>query len=179
MNLFQSFCVQFTKKIPLWKSCQNTTQRKVCKCWRNQCFSMELFLLYDTVISSGEMRSLPTNCTISPYHDWFLWTIGNPAVTLIFHEEYITPLQHSFRLHVSVTNTSGESKHLPAGLCIGYLLLRCNWFNMMLFVWFTSTIKTHYCMNVNTLFDTQIKLVAKQNKFDAIDDVSVIVFLHR
>jgi hypothetical protein len=87
---------------------------------------MQLFLLYDTVISSGEMRSLPTNCTISPYHDWFLWTIGNPAVTLIFHEEYITPLQHSFRLHVSVTNTSGESKHLPAGLCIGYLLLRCN-----------------------------------------------------
>ena len=89
-------------------------------------FRMQLLLLYDTTINSGETRSLPTTCTISPNNGWFLSMVANPALSLVFHEQYISPFQNTFRVHVSVTNTSSESKHLPPTLCIGYLLLKCD-----------------------------------------------------
>ena len=88
-------------------------------------FRVQLLILYDTTVHSGETQNIPTTCTILPNHGWFLTVVSNPAVTLIFHERYISPFQNSFRLHVSVTNTSNESQHLPATLCIGYLLLKC------------------------------------------------------
>ena len=88
-------------------------------------FRIQLLLLHDTTINSGETQSIPTTCTILPNNGWFLTVVSNPALSLILHERYISSFQNSFRLHVSVTNTSNESQHLPATLCVGYLLLKC------------------------------------------------------
>ena len=87
---------------------------------------LQLLLQTPVIIKSGETRKLPTTCIITPHHGWILATIPNPALTLISHESCLAEHTESYRLQISVTNTTKDSIHLPSMLCIGYLILKCN-----------------------------------------------------
>lgn len=75
-------------------------------------------------ILPGETKKLPTNCTISPDSGWFLSTISNPELDLMFHEDFFMNYPYKFRVNVLLTNVSNQIRKLGDGLCIGYILLK-------------------------------------------------------
>ena len=58
------------------------------------------------------------------YNGWVLSTKPNHALGLVLQEQYIKPSNSKFRLEVTVLNTTMESKSLPRGACVAYLLMK-------------------------------------------------------
>lgn len=87
---------------------------------------MQLPLYAARVLEPGESSTLPTTCIVHPNNNWHITIIGNPELGLITREHMLQPQIESLRIFVKVTNISNTAKHLPASICIGYLLLRCN-----------------------------------------------------
>ena len=46
-------------------------------------YRIQLLVLYDTTINSGETQSIPTTCNMLPIHGWCLTIVSNPALTLL------------------------------------------------------------------------------------------------
>ena len=85
---------------------------------------LQLLLQGNYNILPGETKKLPTNCIISPDNGWFLSTIGNPELDLMFHEDFFTNYPYKLRVNVSLTNVTNQIRKLGDGLCIGYILLK-------------------------------------------------------
>ena len=86
---------------------------------------LQLLLHQEYVIKSGSIQTVATTCLIHPNHGYTLMVKNNPQLGLIVHEEYIHQYHETFRLFITVSNTSGENKHLACGECIAYLILHC------------------------------------------------------
>ena len=85
---------------------------------------LQLLLHEDVTIGSGETKSVSTCCIIIPNHGWVLSTLSNPSLNLIFQEQYVRNNHERVRLYVMITNIENESKFLPRGICVGYLLMK-------------------------------------------------------
>ena len=85
---------------------------------------LQLLLHENVTIDSGETKSVATTCIIAPNHGWNLSTLSNLNLNIIFREEYVKNNSERYRLYVTISNITHESKSLPNGLCIGYLLMK-------------------------------------------------------
>ena len=85
---------------------------------------LKLLLYEDQLFYSGYTKRVATSCIIAPGNGWVISTKCNPSLGFIFQEEDLKMSEEKFRVYVTLTNISMETKYLKKDMCVGYLLLR-------------------------------------------------------